>query len=351
MTTKMPGHYKGASIMKCTRCLNSGEGHPPFPHEPPMSNPNLSILLVNDDPAWSDRISGILRNNGYINIRQTSPGEARTVLEQQSADLLLTAGDAGLALASRVQQLDEMGDHYTYTLLFTDRDPQVLLDETADNGIDEVIHPAQLELQLLPRVYAADRLCSSLQRMRQENRLLRQNIASLEQRNVVDSLTGLGNARYLRQRLADALRQVQARGGAICYLLIGVQNAAQLQREHGGDFYDELIQAVGRRLQQMVRPLDVLARLDDRHFVLVTLPADLQECAPSSFKRLHDGLNLKGFMTTAGDLRIAAGISLVGLDAKSLPLEADTLFEEASQLLADSYATGLVTAKRMPAKG
>ncbi len=93
-------------------------------------------------------------------------------------------------------------------------------------------------------------------------------------------MTGLGNSRYLRQKLTDSLRQVQARGGAICYLLIGVQQANELQREYGNDFYDELLQGVARRLQQLVRPLDVLARLDDQHFVLMTMPPDLRDCAP-----------------------------------------------------------------------
>lgn len=315
-----------------------------------MPNPNLSILLVNDDPAWRERISAILRIHGYLTVRQGTHGQALALLQERPADVLLVAGDAGMALAWQVQQRDEMSDHYTYTLLFSDRAPAAVLDASADNGIDDLIHPAQLEQQLLPRLFAADRLSHSLQRMRQENRLLRQNIASLEQRNLVDSLTGLGNGRYLRQKLADSLRQVQARGGAICYLLIGVQNADDLQREHGSDFLDELLQGIARRLQQMVRPLDVLTRLDDRHFVLLTLPVDLQECAPSSFKRLHDGLNLKAFITSVGPVEVRAGISLVGLDAKSLPMEQSALLEEASHLLEESYGSGLVTAKRMPAR-
>ncbi|WP_213875174.1 diguanylate cyclase [Pseudomonas sp. dw_358] len=315
-----------------------------------MPNPILSILLVTDDLDSAAITTGELRQAGYQDIRLAQPGEAIGLLENQPASLLLVSGEEGLQLATQVRQLDEMGDHYTYILLIDQRPAAYLLDEQADNGIDDVIHPGHVRDHLLPRVAAADRLTSNLQRLRQENRLLRQNIASLEQRNLVDSLTGLGNARYLRQKLADSLRQIQARGGALCYLLIGLQQSAALQREYGSDFYDELLQGVARRLQQMVRPLDILARLDDQHFVLLTLPADLQECAPSSFKRLHEGLNLKGFMTSAGLLDIAAGISLVGLDSRSLPIDPQSLFDEASALLDYSYNSGLVTAKRLPSK-
>jgi len=315
-----------------------------------MPNPILSILLVTDDETTSAAITGELRQAGYQDIREARAAQALAMLESRSASLLLAGGENGQQLVSQVRQLDETSDHYTFVILLDERPALLLLDETADNGIDDVINPAQLSEQLLPRVFAADRLCNSLQRLRQENSLLRMNIASLEQRNLVDSLTGLGNARYLRQKLADSLRQIQARGGALCYLLIGIEQATALQREHGSDFYDELLQGIARRLQQMVRPLDVLARLDDQHFVLVTLPADLQECAPSSFKRLHDGLNLKGFMTRIGMVDISAGISLVGLDNRSLPLDPGCLFDEAAALLDQSYSSALVTAKRMLAQ-
>jgi diguanylate cyclase (GGDEF)-like protein len=315
-----------------------------------MPNPNLSIMLATDDIDSAASINTTLRGAGYKDIRLAQPVDVFSELEVQPASLLLLKSQEGLSVAEQVRQLDEMGDHYTFILLIDERPPAPLLDEQADNGVDDVLHPEHVPAHLLARIAAGDRLTSSLQRLRQENRMLRQNIASLEQRNQVDSLTGLGNARYLRQKLSDSLRQIQARGGALCYLLIGVQRSGALQREFGTDCYDELLQGVARRLQQMVRPLDVLARLDDQHFVLLTLPADLQECAPSSFKRLHDGLNLKGFMTRAGMLEVAAGISLVGLDSRSLPVEPQSLFEEASALLEASYKTGLVTARRLPAK-
>jgi len=311
-----------------------------------MSNPNLRILLVNDDPATLPPVLDRLRDGGYVDIRHGSHAELDSLLERRP-DVLICAGAAGLALASRVRQLDELADTYTYILLISDAPAAELLDESADRGIDDVVAPAQLDL-LLPKVLAADRLCNVLQRLRHENSLLRKNIASLEQRNLVDALTGLGNARYLRQQLSDSLRQIKARGGAICYLLIGLEHSDGLLRENGTEVYDELLQGVARRLQQMVRPLDVLARLDDRHFVLMTLPADLSECAPSSFKRLHDGLNQKGFMTRAGLMDISAGISLIGLDNQSIAMDPQSLFEEASQLLGESYASHLVSAKRLP---
>jgi len=313
-----------------------------------MPNPNLSIMLVTAVPGLAQQINAGLQSAGYQEARCVGFDEARGELAEQPVSVLVTEGGPGLQLASYVRQQDEIGDHYTYIVLISEQPPAQLLDEDSGHGIDEVIAPDAPPGLILARLLSIDRLSSQMQRLREENRLLRDNIASLEQRNLVDSLTGLGNARYLQQKLSDSLRQVQSRGGAVCYLLVGIERAQDLRRLHGDDFHHELMHSVARRLQQMVRPLDVLVRLDDQHFVLLTLLANLQDCAPSSFKRLHDGLNGKGFQTRQGLLQVSAGISLVGLDSQSLPLDPRTLFDEARALLAESYARGVVNAKRMP---
>ena len=81
---------------------------------------------------------------------------------------------------------------------------------------------------------------------------------------------------------------------------------------------------------------------------LVALLDDLHECSPSSFKRLHEGLNLKAFKTSEGFISLKAGISLVGLDAKSLPVDPPYLFAEAARLLPEAYSSGRVSAVRLP---
>lgn len=318
-----------------------------------MPNPHLSILVVDDAKFSSAMIGRALTQAGYQDVRFASSAmEALAQLEQHPASVLLAdwlmPEIDGLELTARVRQLDEMADHYTYIILLTGKEGENVLGEAFDRGVDDFISKAAMNEQLVPRVYAADRLCNTLQRLLQENRMLTQSIASLERRNLVDPLTGLGNPRYLRQKMADSLRQVESRGGALCYLLIGLQEANELRSKHGERFYNELVHGIARRLQQLVRPLDVLTRLDDNHFGLITLLEDLHECSPSSFKRLHDGLNLKAFKTSEGFITLKAGISLVGLDVKALPIEVEQVLQHAERVLPEAYASGRVTALRLP---
>ena len=318
-----------------------------------MPNPHLSILVVDDAKFSSAMIGRALSQAGYLDVRfASSASEALQQLEQRPASVLLAdwlmPEIDGLELTARVRQLDETADHYTYIILLTGKEGENVLGEAFDRGVDDFISKAAMNEQLVPRVYAAYRLCNTLQRLLHENRMLTQSVASLERRNLVDPLTGLGNPRYLRQKLADSLRQVESRGGAVCYLLIGLPEAVQLRGQYGERFFNELLHSAARRLQQLVRPLDVLTRLDDNHFGLITLLDDLQECSPSSFKRLHEGLNLKAFKTSEGFITLKAGISLVGLDAKALPTDPEQLIQHAEKLLAESYASGRVAAMRLP---
>lgn len=318
-----------------------------------MPNPHLSILVVDDAKFSSAIIGRALSQAGYQDVRfASSAAEAICNLEQRPASVLLAdwlmPEMDGLELTGRVRQLDEAAEHYTYIILLTGKEGENVLNEAFDRGVDDFISKSSMNEQLLPRVFAADRLCNTLQRLLQENALLVQNIASLEERNLVDPLTGLGNTRYLKQKMGDSLRQVESRGGALCYLLIGLQGVDELSARHGVTFYNELLRSVARRLQQLVRPLDVLVSLDDRHFALITLLEDLQECSPSSFKRLHEGLNLKAFKTSEGFISLKAGIAVVGLDGKAMPMEQQQLLDLATRLLPEAHASGRVTAVRLP---
>ncbi len=318
-----------------------------------MPNPHLSILVVDDAKFSSAMIGRALSQAGYQDLRfASSAAEAIKLLEQRPASVLLAdwlmPEMNGLELTVQVRQFDEMAHHYTYVILLTGKEGENVLGEAFDSGVDDFISKAAMNEQLVPRVYAADRLCNTLQRLLQENRLLTENIASLEKRNLIDPLTGLGNSRSLHQKTLDSLRQVESRGGALCYLLIGLQDMHELHQQYGDNFYNELLTGVARRLQQLVRPLDILVRLDESHFGLITLLTDLHECSPSSFKRLHDGINLKAFKTSEGFISLKAGISLVGLDAKGLPCTPKQIISHAEKLLPESHSSGRVTALRLP---
>ncbi len=316
-----------------------------------MPDHDLSIMVV-DDARFSGALIGrVLQQAGYRDIRHaTSAREALAALEQRPAqvvlaDWLMPEMD-GLELTRQIRQLDDSNEHYTYIVLLTGSDGDTLLAEAFDCGVDDFVQKSAVNEQLVPRIRAAERLSTRLQRLEQDKRRLAHNINNLEQRNVIDELTGLGNPRFLRQHLGDALRQLESRGGALCYLLIGLPVLASQRGRHEG-FQRELIYNVACRLRGLLRPLDVLVRLDDNRFAVVAMVEDLQECSANSFRRLHDNLNLKALKTSEGFIPLQANIALIGVAARDCPLSIDELMQQAARLLDETQGSGRIACQRL----
>ncbi len=313
-----------------------------------MPNPQLSIMVVDDTKFSSAVIGHTLSQAGYTDIRFASSAMDALAMHEQRpasvmvADWLMPEMD-GLELTTRIRQADEQSDHYTYVVLLTAREGDNVLGEAFDRGVDDFISKSAMNEQLLPRIYAADRTSQLINRLLDENRLLAVNNAQLEAHNLVDSLTAIGNRRYLLQRLSDSLRNVEARGGACCLLVLGVQNLDELSNRFGEDVRQELLKGIARRLQQLVRPTDVIARVSNNAFAIVTLADDPLECKPNSFRRLHDGLNLKAFKTSEGYLSVRAGMALGSASQRQSHADASAWLEQVEQQLEQAYATNLIT--------
>ena len=317
-----------------------------------MPNPQLSILVVDDTKFSSAVIGHTLSQAGYSNIRFASSAmDALRMHEEQPAsvmvaDWLMPEMD-GLELTTRIRQTDEQSDHYTYVVLLTAREGDNVLGEAFDRGVDDFISKSSMNEQLLPRIYAADRTSQLINRLLDENRLLATNNAQLEEHNLVDRLTAIGNRRYLIQRLADVLRNVDSRGGACCLVLLGVQNLPTLTERFGPAVQQEVLRGTARRLQQLVRPTDVIARVDENAFAIVTIADETADLKPASFRRLHDGLNLKAFKTSEGYLSIRAGMVLCTLTNRQALPDAEALLEQVESHLGEAYETNLITEARL----
>ena len=89
-----------------------------------------------------------------------------------------------------------------------------------------------------------------------------------------DPLTGLANRTLLHDRLEHALAQSEREDGETGVLFVDLDNFKQVNDVHGHQVGDELLAALGGRLQGAVRPADTVARLGGDEFVVVCEHAD-----------------------------------------------------------------------------
>ena len=279
-------------------------------------NPRDVSILVVDDAKFSSAVVGrTLKAAGYTDIRHASSASAALGLMEERpvsilvADWLMPEMD-GLELTRRVRQLDEAANRYTYVILLTAREGVSALKTAFDEGVDDFVNKSSMNDQLLPRIMAAERITRLHNRILVENQRLIDANARLRKQTTVDPLTGYGNRQYGLRRLEDALRQARQRGGAACLLMIRIDEYAQLEKQHGKALLQQLVLAFSRRLRQLVRPLDVLARVGPDHFCLITHLADAGQATPGSFRRLYDGLNHRAYKTAGGFFQLSVSMTL-----------------------------------------
>ncbi|WP_426414786.1 response regulator [Aestuariirhabdus sp. LZHN29] len=309
-----------------------------------MIDPNCSIMVVDDARFSSAMIGRTLERTGFKNIRYaTSALQALDELERKPASVLiadwLMPEMDGLELTSRVRQLDEASNHFTYVLLLTAKEGADALEEAFDRQVDDFIHKSAMNEQLPPRIFAAQRMSSIQNKLLRQNQLLLENNQQLRSRNLVDALTGLGNGRYILKKLKESLQIVHERDQAVCVLMVDIKQADRIQTKYSKAMLDEVTRGVGRRLAQLVRPLDIVGRLQSTQFAVITTVPNLHQCSGGSFKRIHEGINLKAFKTSTGFISVQASTLLCGVDARKGNIDAKTMLlwlQEQSGCLIDS---------------
>ncbi|WP_322003642.1 response regulator [Marinobacter alexandrii] len=309
-----------------------------------MPNLDLPILVV-DDAKFSSMVVGrTLRNAGYRDVRIVNNASAALELIEQRpvsvliADWLMPEMD-GLQLTDQVRQQDEQSNHYTYVILLTARESIAALSEAFDRGVDDFIYKSDMTKQLIPRIFAADRMADRQNTLLKANALLVENNRELEATNVIDLETGLGNNLYSRDRLAKILRHAESRGGACAYVLCGIRNWQDLKRKHSPSVMSELAVGIARRLTTLVRPIDSLCRVGDNQYAVIVHFPNSDHCTITAFRRVFDGINHKALKTTAGYISLEAGMVLCKADAEhGTPLVQD-VERTAVQGLVDAYET------------
>lgn len=287
-----------------------------------MPNLDLSILVVDDTKFSSTIIAKTLTKAGYRDVRIANDANtALKMLEERKASILiadwLMPDVDGLQLTEKVRQLDEQSNHFTYVILLTAKEGSDALKEAFDRGIDDFIFKSEMSKQLLPRVYAADRMSERQNILLSANQLLMENNKYLEEKNIIDVETGVGNHRYAQDTLGNFLKHIESRGGAISYMLIDIKNWHQLKKEQNHMTREELALGITRRLRSLIRPLDTLCRISENQYVIVANFGNIDHCSISSYRRIHDGINLKSFRTASGYVSIKIATCICTIDDSS----------------------------------
>src|SRR5215211_233974 len=106
---------------------------------------------------------------------------------------------------------------------------------------------------------------------------------------LTDDLTGLGNRRYLVDRLDAAVAASEQSGGELALLLVDLDGFKELNDTLGHHAGDQVLRQIGPRLSGLLRGEDTLARLGGDEFAVVLTPGD-ETSASAAGLRLRSAL-------------------------------------------------------------
>ncbi|UIE37293.1 putative bifunctional diguanylate cyclase/phosphodiesterase [Leptodesmis sichuanensis] len=243
---------------------------------------SIDILIVDDTPENLRLLSIMLSKQGY-QVRKAINGQmALTAVQALKPDLILLdimmPELDGYEVCRRLKTNPETAD-IPVVFLSTLDDPFDKVQAFRVGGADYITKPFQLE-EVLARAQHQLSLQVATRQLRQLNACLEQRIqertqdleianAQLTKLALQDSLTGLANRIALLKRLEQALERAKEDGAyQFALLFLDCDRFKIVNDSLGHEVGDALLISIAHRLEQILKPGDVLARLGGDEFAI-----------------------------------------------------------------------------------
>lgn len=150
---------------------------------------------------------------------------------------------------------------------------------------------------------------SDLVRERQRNQALEEDNSRLATAAATDPLTGLANRRtfdaFLDNQIQARLRHDRAT--ALGLLLVDMDRFKSINDAYGHQVGDEVLQAMGRLLEEVAAPSELIARIGGEEFALV-LPDTSIDLLGAAGERIRSRVANTTIPTSAGELTVTVSV-------------------------------------------
>lgn len=304
----------------------------------PGTYSDAAIIVVDDVELTTRMLCSALQQVGFTDVRSAlSADQVLDLIRDRPADVVLAdwimPDIDGLALTTRIRDLDEKIKHYTSVILFTAREGKENLALAFNHGIDDYLNKPIDDIELAARVHAAARTANLQNVLLDTTTTLTDNNRLLEELALTDPLTGLGNRRYLMSHLGPILIETSKRGGLVSVAMIDIDNFKDINDRHGHDVGDDVIKGIASRLSQSIRPTDILTRHGGEEFVLVMHYNDADRYRDSIYSRILNAINQRPVKTGSGDITVTISIGVVNHTDNDPDTTVDAILKRADEKL------------------
>ncbi len=232
------------------------------PRRPELGSSPLTVLVVEDDPVAGEFLVDMLEARGHEVRVAESAEQGLEFFRAERPPLVLLDRTLpemdGVELCRRIRKLPNSED--TVILFVTGAEAHEALDDALQAGAnDYVVKPVSPDL-LHVRVAIAERRIA-------ERRAHRDREAELQEQSYRDDVTGLGNRTMLRDQIEKAAgRARRADDYLFAVAVVDLDGFHGINERHGREVADEVLRAVGRRIDECLRDLDTVSRIAGDQF-------------------------------------------------------------------------------------
>ena len=198
--------------------------------------------------------------------------------------------------------------------------------------IDEVLQVAgEGEKSGDTRLRALEQRVAELQR---ENKQLESKNTVLADISARDSLTGLYNRWYVREKIDSEMNRAMRHGYPMSVLMLDLDHFKQINDSYGHPAGDSVLRSVGQMLRESCRVYDVPGRYGGEEFCIV-LPETKVNGTTTVAERIRSRLETTRLSVGDSSIVVTASIGIAGVDSVSEDgvLSASMLVERADRAL------------------
>lgn len=308
--------------------------------------PIVIVKAANSNLDFFDQELAEFTNNQVCH----SALDALQILEDAPASVVISEVDVGdmdgIELADAIRDVDSDRNHYTHVIIFGAVKPNIVESELFRDNVHLITSTKRVDV-LKHLISAACRTSKQVNDLLESQAALQKLCNELRPGQLLDPLTGLGNRSFAEQTLKDSIRQIESRGGAVCFMVISIQNYEAVKEEYDTTIAGELVVAVSDRIQALVRPLDVVTYYGPGQFALILVQPSIDQCTAECYQRLYEGVKLKSYNTSIGFQPVDIAMSICAGTADTGPPNEDIMIKTALDNLDASQLSDSIAIKRI----
>jgi diguanylate cyclase (GGDEF)-like protein len=287
--------------------------------------PELRVLIVDDDPDARDYLVAVVQEAGYQTAVAAGGEQALQLLETEFCPIMITdrnmPGMDGVTLCKRAREGQYPG--YLYIFLLTAQNANADIVSGLKAGADDYLSKKNISApELVARLGNARRIVSLEQ-------ALRRALDQKRQMANTDALTGAYSRRYLERQLSLELERTRRFSHPVSVLLLDIDYFKRINDRYGHATGDEVLRSTYRRLRDLLpRACDWIGRYGGEEFLAVLIDTDLRG-AEIVAQRLVTAMAETAIETTVGPIPVT--ISVGGAEAAQM-LTSDLSFKRLLEL-------------------